>query len=78
MNATNVTKESMSNYQTEKRSPWFSVRDQPPVNGGKKSLYEWRCKYTPGRGLRKTKHYLLTVYSSCSGCQWRGLLREKT
>lgn len=59
------------------RSPWFSAKAQPPVNGGDKSVYEWRCEHRwhNGRGTQ-TKRALHTVYANCDRCQWRGLLRE--
>jgi len=60
-----------------KRSPWFSAKAQPPVNGGDYAEYEWRCehRWLNGRETR-TKRALRTVYANCDRCQWRGLLRE--
>lgn len=56
-----------------KRSPWFNARAEPPVNGGDKSVYEWRCGPSTTT-LSAQKGWL--VLHSCLACQWRGLLRD--
>ena len=54
---------------TEKRSPWFNARRQPPVNGGHASEYEWKCDRVPngGDGAR----YEHRCFSHRHGEDWR-------
>ena len=62
---------------TEKRSPWFNARRQPPVNGGHASEYEWKCDRVPNCKIERLGKNLLREYGNvCPECQWRGLLRE--
>ncbi len=64
---------------TEKRSPWFNARREPPVNGGDSARYEHRCfSYRHGENWSRPdwlcKEEILKL--NCFDCQWRGLLRE--
>ena len=61
---------------TEKRSPWFNARTQPPVNGGDRDFYEHSCTEF-GRSI--TQEFASTIKrwgEQCPHCQWRGLMRE--
>ncbi len=64
---------------TERRSPWFNARTQPPVNGGDDALYEHRCS-AASHGTDWRRPVLIkkgaVVHATCPRCQWRGLLRE--
>ena len=63
-----------------KRSPWFNARAEPPVNGGADALYEHRCLAFESLGVtceRKSKILRWAFVTSCSDCQWRGLLKGK-
>lgn len=57
-----------------KRTPWFNVKREPPVNGDENSEYEWRCL-----PIHETKRQTLWWISrwSCRYCEWRGLVKEQ-
>lgn len=59
-----------------KRSPWFSVIEQPPINGGDDAVYEWRCARLDNQVLGRVRKAWLLWKVSCPECQWRGVLRE--
>jgi len=65
---------------TERRSPWFNARTDPPVNGGDDAVYEQRCTRAKPPHLQMKEKEMTSVYwlvrFSCHGCEWRGLLRE--
>lgn len=57
------------------RTPWYSAKKQPPVNGGPDAVYEARClRYFPdGLVVRCMKDEL--DVATCPHCQWRGLTK---
>ncbi len=62
---------------TERRSPWFNARRDPPVNGGDDAQYEHRCKWiNRNRPQRTDREDVMLAGRMCPDCQWRGLLRE--
>jgi hypothetical protein len=53
-----------------KRTPWFNLKQQPPVHPGS---YEWRCPQSApmvGRLGTDSLRYL-----TCRYCEWRGLTK---
>ena len=59
-----------------KRSPWFSARTEPPVNGDRHALYERRCPLGNIAHEVELVGKTRLIDSACDRCQWRGLLRE--
>jgi hypothetical protein len=59
-----------------KRSPWFNAQRDPPVNGGPTAIYEHRClgRHYWRAASRDYAQFIVRV--ACSGCEWRGVLRE--
>lgn len=58
-----------------KRTPWFSARHEPPVNGGSDAEYEWKCGDDPP--ARQSKAFIRNVLWRCPHCQWRGLTKKE-
>lgn len=60
------------------RTPWFSAREQPPVNGEDCALYEWMCLSLEPQPIElwlaneiRNRNYV------CPHCRWRGLARRE-
>lgn len=64
-----------------KLTPWFNARTQPPVNGGPRDLYEYRCREHRnlwsaflGRPIgMERRDYIEQMAKSCPHCEWRGV-----
>lgn len=61
---------------TQKRSPWFNARREPPVNGGPGDKYELMCAGPYGWLTPKLWTVQEIKECACPHCKWRGLLRE--
>lgn len=56
----------------QRRTRWFSLLDEPPVNRG---WYELQCK-TIGSAIVMAHTATLRGPGACEGCRWRGIYKS--